>query len=135
MSIALITGSSGLVGAAAARLFASRGLDVVGVDNDLRRYFFGAGASTQRSRTALETDLPRYRHLDLDIRDQDAIAKLLGAYGKDILVVIHAAAQPSHDWAAREPATDFTINANGTLNLLEATRRQKSDATFVSTSR
>jgi CDP-paratose 2-epimerase len=131
MSIALITGSSGLVGAAAARLFADRGLDVVGIDNDMRRYFFGASASTQAARAALEAGLRRYKHLDLDVRDQDGIAKLFRDYGKDIAVVIHAAAQPSHDWAAREPATDFTINANGTLALLEAVRVSCPDAPFL----
>jgi len=131
MTIALITGSAGLIGAEAARFFSDQGLDVVGIDNDMRRLFFGDDASTHWSRVALQTDLPRYRHNDLDIRDQNAIQNIFSQYGRDIAVVIHAAAQPSHDWAAREPVTDFTVNANGTLTLLEATRQHCPDAPFI----
>ena len=115
----------------AARFFSDEGLDVVGIDNDMRRLFFGDDASTHWSRVALQTDLPRYRHNDLDIRDQNAIQNIFSQYGRDIAVVIHAAAQPSHDWAAREPVTDFTVNANGTLTLLEATRQHCPDAPFI----
>jgi len=131
MTIALITGSAGLIGAEAARFFSDQGLDVVGIDNDMRRLFFGDDASTHWSRVALQTDLPRYRHNDLDIRDQNAIQNIFSQYGRDIAVVIHAAAQPSHDWAAGEPVTDFTVNANGTLTLLEATRQHCPDAPFI----
>src|SRR6516225_10045680 len=114
MSVAIITGSAGLIGAEAARFVADRGLDVVGIDNDMRRLFFGDDASTHWSRIALETDLPRYMHSDSDIRDQTAIQKIFSRYSRDIAVVIHTAAQPSHDWAARDPVTDFTVNANAT---------------------
>jgi CDP-paratose 2-epimerase len=131
MTIALITGSAGLIGAEAARFFSSEGLDVVGIDNDMRRLFFGDDASTHWSRVALQTDLRCYQHNDLDIRDQDAVQNIFSKYGRDIAVVIHAAAQPSHDWAAREPVTDFTVNANGTLTLLEATRQHCPDAPFI----
>src|SRR5215472_10825166 len=103
MSIALITGSAGLVGAEAARFFSHKGLDVIGIDNDMRRLFFGDDASTHWSRVALETDLPHYRHSDSDIRDQAAMQKIFSQYGGDIAVVIHTAAQPSHEWAARDP--------------------------------
>lgn len=115
-SIAIITGSAGLIGAEAARQFSGKGLTVVGIDNDMRRQFFGDDASTRWARKHLETPLANYKHVDADIRDSDAMARLFSAYGGDIAVVIHTAAQPSHDWAARDPAADFTINANVTLN-------------------
>lgn len=135
MSVAIVTGSAGLIGAAAVRRFAAEGLDIVGIDNDMRRYFFGDDASTDGSRRALEQELPqRYHHEALDIRDYDALSKVFARYGKDVAVVVHTAAQPSHDWAAREPFTDFGVNAQGTLNLLEATRNFAPDAGFLFTS-
>jgi CDP-paratose 2-epimerase len=134
MSVAIITGSAGLIGAEAARLFAANGLDIVGIDNDMRSYFFGDGASTAPSRERLEREVKGYTHVAADIRDLDTITDLFRRYGKAIAVVIHTAAQPSHDWAAREPLTDFTVNANGTLNLLECTRRQAPEAPFIFTS-
>lgn len=135
MSIAIVTGSAGLIGSEATRHFAEQGLDVIGIDNDLRRYFFGAEASTRWQRERLEDTLRgQYRHLNLDIRDASEIAALFRRYGHDIVLVVHTAAQPSHDWAAREPHTDFSVNAVGTLNLLEATRQHASDAVFLFTS-
>jgi CDP-paratose 2-epimerase len=131
MAVALITGSAGLVGAEAVRLFASKGLTVVGIDNDMRRQFFGDEASTRWARLSLEASVRGYRHVDADIRDEMAINNVFKTYGRDIAVIIHAAAQPSHDWAAGDPAADFTINANGTLVLLEATRRHCADASFI----
>ncbi len=134
MAVALITGSAGLIGAETVRFFAGRGLDTVGIDNDMRRYFFGEEASTAWARRALEQGVRGYTHVDADIRSEDAMARVFATYGKDIAVVVHAAAQPSHDWAAREPHTDFTVNANGTLNLLEQTRKHCPDAVFIFTS-
>ncbi len=134
MSIAIITGSAGLIGAETVRIFAERGLDVIGVDNDMRRYFFGDDASTTWSRRGLEATVPRYQHLDNDIRDQEFVNRLFRDHAKDIAVVIHAAAQPSHDWAAREPHTDFSVNAVGTLNMLEGARNHCPDAPFIFTS-
>ncbi len=132
MSIALITGSAGLVGSEAARYFAAKGMDVVGIDNDMRQTFFGAEASTAWQRRRLVERLgARYRHVDHDIRDVDAMSALFREYGADIALVVHAAAQPSHDWAAKDPHTDFTVNANGTLTLLEATRQFAPEAVFV----
>jgi CDP-paratose 2-epimerase len=107
---------------------------VVGIDNDMRAAFFGPDASTVWMRDALKREVKKYTHLDLDIRDQERIFQTFSQYGKDIALVIHAAAQPSHDWAAREPLTDFSTNANGTLNLLEATRRFAPEAVFIFTS-
>jgi CDP-paratose 2-epimerase len=135
MSIAIVTGSSGLIGSEATRHFAEIGMDVIGVDNDMRRRFFGDEASTFWQRRQLESELGRrYQHVDLDIRDHSAMDRLVHDYGSDIALVVHTAAQPSHDWAAREPHTDFTVNAQGTLNLLEATRQHAPEAVFIFTS-
>lgn len=134
MSAALITGSAGLIGSEAVRHFASLGMDVIGVDNDMRSRFFGPEASTRWMQEELVDSLPNYTHASIDIRDQHAVEKLLQSYGDAIELVVHTAAQPSHDWAAREPHTDFGVNAVGTLNLLEATRQFAPQATFIFTS-
>jgi CDP-paratose 2-epimerase len=134
MSIALITGSAGLIGSEAVRFFAKKGLTVVGIDNDMRKFFFGAEASTAWNRKRLEAEVPGYVHNDLDIRDTEGIKALVGKYGKDISLIIHTAAQPSHDWAAGDPFSDFTVNANGTLNMLQAARELCPDAVFIFTS-
>jgi CDP-paratose 2-epimerase len=131
MSVAVVTGSAGLVGAEAVRYFAAQGLDVVGIDNDLRRRFFGADATTLWSRQELVRTVRGYRHVDIDVCDTAGIDDLFRCYGRDIAVVIHAAAQPSHDWAARDPVTDFAVNAQGTLVLLEVTRRFCPEAAFI----
>jgi CDP-paratose 2-epimerase len=134
LSVAIITGSSGLVGSEAVRHFAAKRLHVVGIDNDMRSYFFGADASTEWMRRTLQSSVRGYEHNCTDIRDQEAIFRLFRRFGHDISLVIHAAAQPSHDWAAREPLTDFAVNATGTLIMLEATRQFAPDATFIFTS-
>jgi CDP-paratose 2-epimerase len=135
VSVVLITGSAGLVGSEAAAFFGNMGFDVVGVDNDMRSVFFGPAASTAWNRRRLERELgARYTHHDLDIRDEVGVRALYARYGAAIELVIHAAAQPSHDWAARDPAVDFGVNATGTLNLLEATRVHAPDAVFIFTS-
>ncbi|MBF0262150.1 MAG: NAD-dependent epimerase/dehydratase family protein [Magnetococcales bacterium] len=131
MSIAIVTGSAGLIGAETVRFLSAQGLTVLGIDNDMRRYFFGDQASTDWSRRELEQRLPDYRHHALDIRDAAAIDTLFSAHGANIELIVHTAAQPSHDWAAKEPLVDFSINANGTLNLLEATRHHCPGATFI----
>jgi CDP-paratose 2-epimerase len=134
MSIALITGSAVLIGSEAVRYFSAKGLHVVGIDNDMRKYFFGPEASTEWMRKELEATIPTYQHYSTDIRDDRAIFDVFKQYGRDIVMVIHTAAQPSHDWAAREPLTDFSVNATGTLNLLEATRQFAPEAPFIFTS-
>ncbi len=134
MDIAIVTGSGGLIGSETALFFAQRGFTVIGIDNDMRGYFFGPEASTRWNVEGLREKLSDYVHLDADIRNEKEIGNIFDRYGSDIKIVIHTAAQPSHDWAAREPLTDFTVNANGTLNLLEATRRHAPGAVFIFTS-
>jgi CDP-paratose 2-epimerase len=134
MGVALVTGSAGLIGSEAVKFFHAQGLDIVGIDNDMRRYFFGEEASTAWNRKQLEQSAARYSHEAVDIRDRDGIEAIFRRYGKSIEVVIHTAAQPSHDWAAREPHTDFSVNAVGTLNMLEATRQFAPEAVFIFTS-
>ncbi|HZY66930.1 MAG TPA: NAD-dependent epimerase/dehydratase family protein [Rubrobacteraceae bacterium] len=131
MSVVLITGASGLIGSEATRFFARMGHRVIGIDNDMRRYFFGEDASVLRNRNELLQELDNYSHQDVDIRDEKAVARIFQNYGSDVSLIIHAAAQPSHDWAASEPFTDFTVNANGTLVLLECARRFCPEAVFV----
>ena len=132
MSVALVTGSGGLIGSEAARHFAGLGLDVVGIDNDMRAKFFGDEASTAWNVLRLTSELgDSYTHADIDIRDRDALAAIFKKYGKDIAVVIHTAAQPSHDWALRDPYADFDINAGGTLNVLQNVRTHAIDAPVI----
>jgi CDP-paratose 2-epimerase len=135
MSVAIISGSAGLIGSEAARYFADCGYQIVGIDNNMRERLFGADGSVAWQRVELEQTLRRkYQHFDFDIRDEEAVDRLFACFGRAITLVIHAAAQPSHDWAAREPKTDFGTNANGTLNLLEATRLYAPEAAFIFTS-
>src|SRR5207247_4674488 len=114
--------------------FGKEGAHVVGIDNDMRAHFFGAEASTKKTRNNLIANVRGYDHHDLDIRDASAVAELFKSYSGKIDAIVHTASQPSHDWAARDPHTDFTVNANGTLNLLEAARTLSPEAPFVFTS-
>ncbi len=135
MSVVIITGSAGLIGSEATNYFAKKGFDIVGIDNDMRRVFFGDEASTSWNRKRLEESIgAKYIHKNIDIRDTEGIYQLFAEYAKDIALIIHTAAQPSHDWAAKDPQMDFTVNANGTLNLLEAARRYCPQAPFIFTS-
>jgi len=132
MTLILVTGSAGLIGSESVRFFCEQEFTVVGIDNNMRRVFFGEDASTQWNRDRLLQDYgDKYIHHNIDIRDQEAISQIFKTYGKDISLIIHTAAQPSHDWAVREPFTDFTINANGTLILLENTRKHCPGAVFI----
>lgn len=134
MSIALISGAAGLIGSEAAEYFSSIGMQVVGIDNNMRADFFGEDASTNWQRDQLLKDINNYTHFNEDIRDFNALEKIIKSYKDDIKLIIHTAAQPSHDWAAKEPITDFTVNANGTLNLLECMRLHSPNAVFIYTS-
>ena len=131
MSVAIITGSAGLVGSETVEYFAAQGMDIVGIDNGMRKEFFGEEASTAWQRERLIREVRNYTHHDVDIRDQAGIQQIFQRYAKDIKLIVHTAAQPSHDWAARNPMMDFTVNAQGTLVLLEATRQFAPDAVFI----
>ena len=134
MSLVIVSGSAGLIGSETVRFFANKGLDVIGIDNDMRADFFGSEASTDWNRQLLEKEIPNYRHMNLDIRDETQMQNLFRDCASDLSGVIHCAAQPSHDWAARDPFKDFTVNANGTLVLLEMTRKYVPEAVFIFTS-
>lgn len=134
MSVVLITGSGGLVGSEAVMHFHELGFTVIGIDNDMRSFFFGKEASTRWIVEMLQNKCPNYIHYEEDIRNNDVMKQIFLRYQKDIELIIHTAAQPSHDWAAKDPFTDFTINANGTLNLLENVRKYTPDAIFIFTS-
>ena len=131
MATALVTGAGGLIGSEAVTFLVGQGLDVVGIDNDMRRYFFGDEASTKWRMSELIREHRNFRPVSIDIRDFAALQTLFREIGDSLKLVLHAAAQPSHDWAAREPFTDFAVNAGGTLNMLEATRRYASESAFV----
>lgn len=128
----LITGSAGLIGSEAVRFFSKLGFKIIGIDNDARKYFFGTSASTSWNKRKLKKEIEGYIHHDVDIRNQKKIEEIFKNNSIDL--IIHTAAQPSHDWAAKEPLTDFTINALGTLILLEAYRKFTPEAVFIFTS-
>ena len=131
MRTIIVTGSSGLVGSETVRSFAGEETRVIGIDNDMRAEFFGAEASTKKARDDLIENVSGYQHHDLDIRDTAAVTELFKRHRRSLYAIVHTASQPSHDWAARDPQTDFTINANGTLNLLEAARTFSPEAPFI----
>lgn len=133
MQTIIVSGSSGLIGSETSKFFHAKGFRVIGIDNDLRSYFFGEAASTKPTRYALQ-ELQNYIHFEKDIRDYDEIIKIFSEYSSEIKAVVHTAAQPSHDWAANEPLTDFGVNATGTIHLLEATRKYAPEAVFIFTS-
>ena len=134
MSVAIVTGSSGLIGSETVKFLHEKGMDIVGIDNNMREYFFGEDGSTDWNTNLLKTSLQNFTHVPGDIRDQETIDRIFRQHGQDISLIVHTASQPSHDWAAKEPLTDFTVNANGTLVLLEATRRYCPEAVFIFTS-
>lgn len=128
---AIVTGSGGLIGSESVKHYAERGFRVIGLENDMRATLFGPDASTRGTSSRLVELYDDFIWVDVDIRDKDAIARIFERHGRDVEVIVHAAAQPSHDWAARDPHVDFTVNAVGTLNLLEAARSHSPDAPFV----
>lgn len=134
MDICLITGSAGLIGSEAVEFFSKKFDKVIGIDNNMRQEFFGPNASTLWNQKRLQEKIDNYTHYSVDIRDNEAIEKIFKEYGNDIKFVIHTAAQPSHDWAANDPYIDFSVNANGTLIMLENTRKYTKNAVFIFTS-
>lgn len=131
MNVALITGSGGLIGSESVEFFSDHFDCVAGIDNNMRRIFFGEEASTAWNVNRLLETVPNYTHYEHDIRDEKAMERVFSSYGQDMKLVVHTAAQPSHDWAANDPFTDFTVNANGTLVLLEMARRYCPNAVFI----
>ena len=134
MDIIIITGSNGLIGGDAVEYYSSKFDYVIGIDNNLREYFFGSEGSTEWRKKMLESNFQNYIHYNMDVRSYNDLDKIYQKYNSDIKLIIHTASQPSHDWAAQEPLTDFTINANGTLNLLELTRKYCPNSVFIFTS-
>ena len=134
MSVIIVTGSCGLIGSETVSFFAEKGFDVVGIDNNMRNSFFGADGSILWNKKRLQKLHKNYRHYFVDIRNQDKINSIFKKFNKDIALIVHAAAQPSHDWAAKDPTVDFGINAQGTLVMLEALRKFSPGAVFIFTS-
>lgn len=134
MKIALITGSGGLIGSESVSFLAGKFDKIIGIDNDLRAYFFGGAASTEWNISRIQENISNYEHYNVDIRAYDKLEDIFKKYSSNISLIVHTAAQPSHDWAAKEPLTDFTVNANGTINMLELTRLYSPDAVFIFTS-
>ncbi|MEA2697788.1 MAG: CDP-paratose 2-epimerase, partial [Myxococcales bacterium] len=128
----LVTGSNGLIGSEAVTYFDKLGAEVTGVDNNMRAVFFGPDGDTRWNQQRLQSQAPRFRHVELDIRNREGVLSLLAEHPFDLIV--HCAAQPSHDLAAKMPFEDFDVNAVGTLNLLEGLRRHRPEAVFVLTS-
>lgn len=134
MKIAIVTGCSGLIGSQSVKFLIEKKFLVIGIDNHMRSYFFGESSSTKDITEQLLKDYDNFIFNNCDIRDFNSLEEIFIKYQKDIDLIIHTAAQPSHDWAAKEPLTDFTVNANGTLNLLELTRKYSPNSTFIFTS-
>ncbi|MBX2817813.1 MAG: GDP-mannose 4,6-dehydratase, partial [Saprospiraceae bacterium] len=134
MKVLVVTGSMGLVGSATILQMADQFDHIVGVDNDARQAFFGAEASGSKNLEVLHERVPHYRHVDVDIRNQELLSRLFNELGADVSLVVHSAAQPSHDYAAQDPALDFSTNALATHYLLECTRKFCPEAVFIFTS-
>ncbi len=132
--IALITGSAGLIGSACVDFFSKKGFKVIGIDNDMRSYFFGEQCSTSQTEQKLKEQFKSFESFSVDIRDFSKLENIFNKFNTDISIIVHTAAQPSHDWAAKEPITDFSINALGTVNLLELFRKHCPKSTFIFTS-
>ncbi len=131
MAVAIITGSTGLVGSEAVNLFCDKGFDVIGIDNNLRKFFFGNLASTIQIKKKILIRNKRYSHHNTDIRNYNGLEKIFKKNKKNISIIIHCAAQPSHDYGKNFPKLDFDVNANGTLNLLQLTKRYCPNAVFI----
>ena len=131
MSIVLITGSSGLVGSESVNFFSKRGFSIIGIDNNLRKFFFGNEGSTNKIKNDLLKNNKNFKNYNTDIRNYRALEKIYKRYKKNISLIIHCAAQPSHDYGKNFPILDFNVNATGTLNLLELTKKYCPEAPFI----
>jgi len=131
MSVVLITGSSGLVGSESVNFFSKKGFNVIGIDNNLRKFFFGNEGSTDKIKNNLLKNNKKFKSFNIDIRSYTSLEKIYKIYKKNISLIIHCAAQPSHDYGKNFPILDFNVNATGTLNLLELTKKYCPDAPFI----
>ena len=134
MKTVLITGSNGLIGSTAVTFFASKADLVLGLDNNMRKHFFGNDGDTKWRELKLKNKFKNFVPHDIDIRDYSRLKQIFKKYNSDIDLIIHTAAQPSHDWALNDPILDFEINANSTLNLLQLTKLHSKNAVFIFTS-
>ena len=131
MSLVLITGSCGLVGSEAAIFFSKKGFEILGVDNNARKFFFGPDGDISWIKKSLKKKIKNYNHYNIDIRNYNSLKKIFSKYKNQIKLIIHCAAQPSHDWAKNKAFIDFDVNAKGTLNLLELTKKYCSSSPFI----
>ena len=131
MSLVIITGSTGLVGSEAVNFFCDKGFDVIGIDNNLRKFFFGKDGSTLWLKNKLLKRNKNFKNLNLDIRNYEKLKKIFKKYSRNISLIIHSAAQPSHDYGKNYPIIDFNVNATGTLNLLELTKIYCPNSPFI----
>ena len=131
MSLAIITGSTGLVGSEAVNFFHDKGFDIIGIDNNLRKSFFGKESSTVWVKSQLIKRNKNFKNYHIDIRNFNGLENIFKKYSKKISVIIHCAAQPSHDYGKNYPFLDFHVNATGTLNLLELTKKYSPNAPFI----
>ena len=131
MSIVIITGANGLVGSEAVSFFSKKKYTVIGIDNNLRKFFFGEDGSTSWIKRKIIKENKNYIHHNIDIRNSQALNKLFKSYKNDISLIIHCAAQPSHDYGKNYPQIDFNVNATGTLNLLELTKKYCLNSPFI----
>jgi len=134
MDICIVTGSSGLIGSESAKFFSSKNFKIIGIDNNLRKFFFGKNGDTSWVKKKMTRELKNYSHFNYDITDKKNISKVFNKYSSDIKLIIHCAAQPSHDWAYKDPMLDFKTNAEGTLNLLENFKKYCPKAVFINLS-
>ena len=131
MSLAIITGSTGLVGSEAVNFFHDKGFEVIGIDNNLRKLFFGKNSSTSWIKSKLLKRNKNFKNYNIDIRNLNSVTNIFKRYKKKVSVIIHCAAQPSHDYGKNFPFLDFNVNATGTLNLLELTKKYCPEAPFI----
>ena len=134
MKHVIITGSGGLIGSEASIFFLNKGFYVIGIDNNMREYFFGKKGSTNETTEIIKNNFKNYVHYGCDIRNFNELEKIFKTYNSSVELIIHTAAQPSHDWAMKEPLVDFGVNAVGTMNMLELYRQNCPKASFVFTS-
>ena len=131
MSVVIITGSNGLVGSESVNFFCAKGFDVIGIDNNLRKFFFGPDGSTIWQKSKLIKNNKNFKNFSIDVRNKNGIEKIFKKYHNKISLIIHSAAQPSHDYGKNNPFIDFSVNATGTLNLLEATKKYCPNSPFI----